>query len=425
MTSMASPPVPANPPQAEPLLFAGVDTHKNTHHVAVIDQVGRSVADSEFPATATGYRAIVEFLGARGLVQRVGVEGTGSYGAELARVLARAGIQVVEVVRQNRQHRRLKGKSDPLDAHQAALAVLADTGTATPKQRDGAVESLRILMAERHSAVKSRSQTMNQIHSLLVTAPEEVRHDYRAYQGDRLVAILARTRPATGTDPERVARSTLKRIATRHRALREEIAVIDRHLEGIIRELNPGLLAVNGIGIPTAAALLITLGDNPGRVRTKAQFAALCGVAPIPASSGQRIRHRLSRGGDRQANHALHRIVLLRIRHREPRTAAYVERRRTEGLSDRDIFRCLKRHIANEVYKTLTDPGSAVPATGPLLRQQRQAIGIPITVLADTLGVPYQRLRRLEIGTRQDPELEHRARQTLEQITQNTPPNAA
>lgn len=191
--------------------------------------------------------------------------------------------------------------------------------------------------------------------------------------------------------------------------------MIDQGLGGIISTLNPSLLATNGVGVVTAATLLTAMGDNPERVAAKARFAALRGVAPIPASSGQRVRHRLSRGGNRQANHALHRIVLVRMRHREPRTIAYFDKRRAEGLSDRDIIRCLKRHIANEIFRILTDPDPVAPA-GPLLRQQRQAFGIPITVLADTLGVPYQRLRRREIGNRHDPELQSRTHGALEHI---------
>ena len=424
MTSMTSPPASANPPERTRLLFAGVDTHKDTHHVAIIDQVGRPVADREFLATGSGYQRIIEFFHAHGLIERVGVEGTGSYGAELARVLARAGMHVIEVIRQNRQHRRLKGKSDPLDAHQAALAVLAETGTAVAKRRDGQAESIRILMTERRSAVKARSQTMNQIHALLVTAPDTVRHDYRSYEGDKLVTVLARTRPAPGNHPGQVTRHTLKRLAVRHQMLRDEIAEVDQHLEPIIRALNPNLLTANGVGVVTAATLLNALGDNPERVATKPQFAALCSVAPIPASSGQRVRHRLSRGGNRQANNALHRIVLIRMRHREPRTTAYFDKRRAEGLSDRDIIRCLKRHVANEIFVTLTDPNLA-PPTGPLLRQQRQALGLPITVLADTLGVPYQRLRRLEIGNRRDPELEQRAHEALKLMDTGALPRTA
>ena len=359
----------------------------------------------------------------RGDVVCVGVEGTGSYGAGLSRALTVAGLTVVEVARQDRQARRRRGKSDPLDAHQAAVTVLAGTDTAIPKAGDGAVESLRILIGERRSAAKARAQVMNQIHALLITAPELVRQAFRALSGQRLVNTLAKTRPGTAwsADPEMVARQTLKRLATRHLTMQAEIDLIEQQLDTLVRQVNPTLLSLSGVGPVTAATLLVAAGDNPERLGTKASFAALVGVAPIPASSGQRTRHRLSRGGNRHANAALHRIVLLRMRHRESRTMAYFERRQAEGLTDRDIMRCLKRHIANEVYAALLNPATDNPV-GRELRARRQAIGVPISVLADSLGVPYQRLRRLEIGTRADLELEQRAATALDQLS---PPGAA
>jgi transposase len=320
------------------------------------------------------------------------------------------------VIRQNRQARRLCGKSDPIDARNAALSVLAGTDAAAPKSGNGQVESLRILMSERRSAVKAKTQAINQIHALLVTAPDTVRTAYRALAGDKLVTTLARSRPGTsGAEPAQIARQTLKRLATRCLTMQDEIATIDGQLKALVRSVNPRLLSLNGAGPVTAATLLAAAGDNPERLASKAAFAALTGVAPIPASSGQRVRHRLSRGGNRHANSALHRIVLLRMRHREPRTMAYIARRRAEGMTDRDIMRCLKRHVANEVYAALLDPATENPA-GRQVRTARQHLGTPISVLATTLEVPYQRLRRLEIGTRADPELEHRAIALLTQI---------
>lgn len=423
MTSMTLDPPLTNPLPPGSELVAGVDTHKNTHHVAILDLVGRPVADREFRADGRGYAQIVAFLHAHGDVVRIGVERTGSYGAGLARALTTAGLTVIEVARQDRQARRRRGKSDPLDAHQAAVAVLAGTDTAIPKSGDGAVESMRILLAERRSAAKARAQVMNQIHALLITAPELVRQAFRALSGQRLVNTLAKTRPGTITspDPAVVARQTLRRFAVRHLTMQAEIDLIEQQLEMLVRQVNPTLLSLSGVGPVTAATLLVAAGDNPERLGTRASFAALAGVAPIPASSGQRTRHRLSRGGNRHANAALHRIVLLRMRHREPRTMAYFERRRSEQLTDRDIMRCLKRHVANEIYAALLNPATDNPV-GRELRARRQAKGIPISVLAATLGVPYQRLRRLEIGTRADPELEARATAILEQIS---PPLAA
>jgi len=423
MTSMTVAPSPANLFSSAGGLVAGVDTHKNTHHVAILDHVGRPVADREFRADGRGYAQIIAFLREHGEVDRVGVEGTGSYGAGLTRALTAAGVSVVEVARQDRRARRLRGKSDPLDAHQAAVTVLADTNTAIPKTGDGAVESMRILLGERRSAAKARAQAMNQIHALLITAPELVRQAFRALSGQRLIRALAKTRPGTSAsaDPEVVARQTLRRLAVRYLTMQAEIDLIEQQLDALIRQVNPALLSLSGVGPVTAATLLVAAGDNPERLATRASFAALAGVAPIPASSGQRTRHRLSRGGNRRANAALHRIVLLRMRHREPRTMAYFERRRAEQLTDRDIMRCLKRHIANEIYAILLSPATDNPV-GRELRARRQEIGVPISVLAASLGVPYQRLRRLEIGTRADPELEQRATLALARLR---PPRAA
>lgn len=251
MTSMTVALSPAKPPAPPGGLVAGIDTHKSTHHVAILDPAGRPIADREFATTVRGCAQIVEFLHDHRAVDRVGVEGTGSYGAGISRALTAAGLMVVEVVRQNRQTRRLRGKSDPIDAHQAALAVLAGTDTAVPKSGDGDVESLRILMSERRSAAKARAQAMNQIHALLITAPDSVRS--------------------------------------------------------------------------------------------------------------------------------------------------------------------AQRHVANEIYAAPNNPTTDDPV-GRELRAQRQRIGLPITVLAATLGVPYQRLRGLEIGTRAAPELQHRATFALAHI---------
>lgn len=391
---------------------AGIDTHKDTHHVAVLDAVGRLLSDREFATTVEGYRQIVAFLRANGPIATVGVEGTGSYGAGITRVLTAAGFAVVEVVRPNRQARRAHGKSDPLDAQQAARAVLAGTDGSTPKSGTGDVEVMRMLLLERRSAMKARTQTINQIHSLLITAPDTIRAAYRGLSSAGIVAKAARARVATPAsaagDTSEGARVVLKRLAQRYLRLSQEISEVDVDLDHMVRVVNPSLLHMVGVGPLVAATLLVAAGDNPERLRSRASFAALVGVAPIPASSGQRIRHRLSRGGNRRANSMIHRIVLLRLRVREPRTMAYVDRRRAEGLTDRDIMRCLKRHVANEVYKHLTRSEPA-DTSGAQIRAQREAAGLTIRDLARALDIPYQQLRRLEIDDRHDPELATRA----------------
>ncbi|HIW30768.1 MAG TPA: IS110 family transposase [Candidatus Luteococcus avicola] len=411
-------------PPARPLddtlglaLVAGIDTHKDTHHVAIVDQVGRLIADHQFATTVEGYGQIVQFLHRHGNVSAVGVEGTGSYGAGVSRVLNAAGFRVLEVIRPNRQQRRAKGKSDPLDAEQAARTVLSGQGATTPKSASGAVECLRMLLTERRSANKSRTQTINQLHAVLVTAPDLVRNTYRDLITEQIITKAARSRPTAFdmADVTTTARIVLRRLATRAQQLQDEVRTIDAEMTALIAQINPAMLQINGMGPLTAATLLTAAGDNPERLASRAGFAALVGVAPVPASSGQRVRHRLSRGGNRHANSAIHRIILLRLRHHEARTTAYVTRRQAEGLSDRDIMRCLKRHVANEIFKAITAPQPA-DTTGQQLRHQREGTGLTISELARRLDVPYQRLRRLETGERVDPDLAARARAHLEHL---------
>lgn len=404
-------------------VYAGVDTHKDTHHVAVVDERGRPLGDKEFRTTDAGYHKIIDYLRGFGLVAAVGVEGTGSYGAELARVLRRAGMRVLEVARPDRRERRCRGKSDPLDALQAAVTALSGRGLATPKDRDGLVESLRILLAERSSARKAGGAAMNQIHALIVTAPDHIRARYRSLGGSNLVAALAHSRPSAGQDPEQTLRGSLRRLALRHQQLASDIDTIDTRLGELAAQINPALLQVSGVGPFVAARLLVACGDNPDRLAGEQQFASLCGVAPIPASSGKHQRHRLSRGGDRAANSALHRIVLVRMARGEDRTAAYIVRRTAEGKSQREIVRCLKRFVAREIFRVLHDPQPAATDNGRL-RQRRQVLAIPIATAANDLGVPYQRLRRLEIGQRHDPDLAASYRQWLTEHEHATAPEA-
>ncbi|MEU3017832.1 IS110 family transposase [Nocardiopsis sp. NPDC007018] len=332
---------------------AGVDTHGHTHHAAIIDPLGRHLADAEFDATGPGYHQLLTWLESFGTVAAVGVEGTGAYGAELARHLARAGLTVVEVDRPDRKMRRMKGKSDPIDAYAAATAVASGRATGTPKTRDGIVEAIRALRVVRRSAVKARTQAINQTRQLVVTAPEQVRAALRDLPVKELTARCARLRPGTDlTDPVPAVKFALRRLGKRVGALDEELQELDVRLKALTRQAAPELLEVKGVGPDVAGQLLATCGDNPDRLGSEAAFAHLCGVAPIPASSGRRDRHRLNRGGDRAANHALHTIVLSRMRWDE-RTRAYVERRTGQGLATKDIMRCLKRYVAREVFQVL------------------------------------------------------------------------
>ncbi|EWS80886.1 transposase [Brachybacterium phenoliresistens] len=336
-------------------VIAGVDTHGETHHAAVIDPLGRHLADEEFPASGAGYRDLLSWLGSHGTVAAVGVEGTGAYGAELARVLARGGLRVVEVDRPDRKTRRLKGKSDPIDAYAAATAVASGRATGVPKARDGIVEAIRALRVPRRSAVKARTQAINQARQLLITAPEALRAQLRGLSAIELATACVRLRPGGDCSaPLGATKAALRRLGRRILILSEEITELDAELKTLTAQAAPTLLGRMGVGPDVAGQLLATAGDNPDRLRSEAAFAHLCGVAPIPASSGRRDRHRLNRGGDRAANHALHTIVLSRMRW-DDRTRVYVQRRTEQGLSKKDIMRCLKRHIAREIYRALTD----------------------------------------------------------------------
>jgi transposase len=387
-------------------VIAGIDTHADTHHVAIIDETGRHLTDREFLAVGTGYRNIAAFITGFGPVIAAGVEGSGSYGAELARVLTGEGIRVLEVMRPNRQGRRLRGKSDPLDAYQAAEAALAGRNVATPKSRDGAVESLRVLRAERATAMRARVAVMTQIKSILTAAPEALRAKYRHLTRAAMMTALEKTRPAGSmADPMNATAAVLKRLAIRYRALHQELAVIDVELDAIITVHAPMLRDLKGVGTDVASQLLVTVGDNPERVTTEAKFAALVGAAPIPASSGKTTRHRLSRGGDRQANKAIHHVALVRMK-TDTRTRNYVASRRAEGKSTKETIRCLKRYIAREIYDQLIHPQPA-PDTGAL-RILRKSKNITLQAAADSLHVWPTSLSRLERGLTRDDEFYQR-----------------
>lgn len=335
-------------------IVAGVDTHGDTHHAAVVLLNGTRLADAEFPTTTAGYALLLAWLRSFGRLVAAGVEGTGAYGAGLARHLAAQGVRVVEVNRPDRRQRRMKGKSDPLDAYAAAEAVLSERATATPKLGNGIVEAIRALHTTRAGAVKARTAAINELRALLVTAPAELRDRMRGLTPVGLVTACARLRPTGDPAETHVAvRVAVRALARRHQALTEEIADLDTQLRPLVERACPQLLGIHGVGYETAAQLLITAGDNPDRISSEAAFAALCGTAPIPASSGKTNRHRLSRGGDRQANRALHMIACTRLA-TDPQTRAYRDRRAREQLSTKDILRCLKRYLARQVYKALT-----------------------------------------------------------------------
>jgi transposase len=333
---------------------AGVDTHKDTHTAAALDAAGRVLGSAQFPATPVGYAALSGWLAGFGRLVLVGVEGTGVYGAGLARHLREHGITVVEVDRPDRKTCRWQGKSDPVDAEAAARAALGARAAGIPKQRDGRVEALRNLRVARRCAIAHRADIQRRLHALVITAPEPLRQQLRELHAAELVAACAAARPHAerAEDPTIAAKLALRLLARRHQQLSADIAALDALIRPLIEKINPRLLAVHGVGPDVAGQLLVTAGDNPDRLRSEAAFAMLCGAAPLPASSGKTNRHRLNRGGDRNANCALWRIVITRLA-TDPRTRAYRDRRIKQGMSKTEIIRCLKRYIAREIYQFL------------------------------------------------------------------------
>ena len=306
-------------------ITGGVDTHADVHVAAALDPIGGLLGVQEFPATPPGYARLLGWLGGFGTVCLVGIEGTGSYGAGLARHISAAGVQVVEVDRSDRQDRRRQGKSDPLDAVSAARAAQSGRAAGAPKGRDGAVEAIRALMVAKRSARSERIQTLNQARALVLTGPDDIRVRFARHTADGLVAELAALRPRPGAVVGYATRMALRELGRRVQFLDGQILRLDELIVPLVTARAPGLLALYGVGPDIAAMLLVTAGDHPGRLRSEAAWAHLCATAPIPASSGKVTRHRLNPGGDRQANHALWRIVITRMSSHPP-TRAYVAR---------------------------------------------------------------------------------------------------
>ncbi|WP_248863183.1 IS110 family RNA-guided transposase [Streptomyces halobius] len=309
---------------------------------------------ASFPATAVGYRELWEWASRLGTVHKAGVEGPGSYGAALSRYLLARRVEVFEVNRPDRSVRRRCGKSDPVDAQEAARSVLSGRAHSQAKAGDGPVQCARLFKLAKDSAVKARTQAINQLKAVLITADPDLREQLAGLKAPALVRTCAQFEERAGDDGERDAvgqatRIALCLLAQRIDQLTGQILDLERRLTGLVERHFPQLLIPVGIGPDSAATLLITMGDNLERLRTEASFAALCGVSPVEYSSGRQRRHRLNRGGDRRANGALYRIVQSRLRF-DARTRNYYERRTAEGKTRREIIRCLERYAAREVF---------------------------------------------------------------------------
>lgn len=325
-------------------VYAGIDTHQGTNHVGIVNEVGKKLGGKEFPTTSSGYEALLDFVLAFGAIIAIGIEGTASYGTGITAYLRTHDILVKEVIRPNRQSRRGK-KSDPIDAYPAAKTVAADLDDLPiPKLLGGAVDGIRMILKARTTAIKARTAAITQIIHFLTTAPAPVRQRYAGMKDAGLHDTLAKTDP----DANDHLGISLRRLAKRIEFLTEEIDAASGQLAALTKHVAPALSATKGIGPISAAKLLVTAGQNPERITSKAAFAALCGASPLQASSGKTTQHRLNRGGDRQANSALFDIVKTRMCH-DPRRREYVAKRAAEQKSTKEIMRCLKRYVAAEV----------------------------------------------------------------------------
>ena len=340
--------------QKTTVIVAGVDTHKETHHVAVTDLAGQLIGDRAFPVTRAGYQALLDWVAGHGLIDRVGVELTGSYGAGLTRFLTAAGVTVIEVNTTDKATRARRGKDDRTDAIAAAGKVLSGMATATPKDTTGLVEAIRVIRLARDSAVRNRTKALNQLKDLRITAPAQLRDSLESLSLPQLARLAASFRPDRSrlVDPTQASKLAMKRLGIRVQTLNDEIRDADKDLQDLVQQTAPTLLSHHGIGVHTAAQFLVTAGANISRIRSDAAFARICGAAPIPMSSGKTTRMRLHRGGDRQANSALHMIVVGRFKNHKP-TIDYRDRKLAQGHSKRDIIRALKRLVAREVYYAL------------------------------------------------------------------------
>lgn len=340
---------------SERSIVGGVDTHRDVNVAAVVDMNGGLLGVESFPTTGDGHRSLSAWMAGFGSIERVGVEGTGAYGAGIARHLSTASVTVIEVDRPNRQQRRRHGKSDQLDAIEAARAALSGRCQGLAKSADSFAEAIRVLLIAKRSARSTRIRTIVQLRHLVFTAPDELRAKFTGLSAIGLVKEAARLRPRAGGDVVvQGIKTAAVTLARRVEALDAELEAIDRQLEPLVKAAAPGMLTIFGVGVDTAAVLIVAAGDNPERIRSEAAWAMICGVAPIPVMSGKiSNRYRLNPGGNRQANNALWRIVITRLSQHEPRTMAYMQRRLADGKTKPEIIRCLKRHVARETFHAL------------------------------------------------------------------------
>jgi transposase len=405
---------------ARPHVTGGVDTHADVHVAALLDSAtGRLLSTASFDTTKKGYRSLIAWMTAAGELDLVGVESTGSYGAGLTRAMNDAAVRVVEVDRPDRKARRHHGKSDTVDAIAAARAALSGVACGEPKRRDGDIEVIRQHEIVRSSAVQARTAAINAFGALVITAPNGLRDQLRRHDSDTQHQHARAWRQHPSDDAAtRSCRHVLARLARRIAALDAEITEADAELAALTAAAAPALVGLFGVGPTVAAQLLTAAGDNPQRLRSEAAFAKLAGACPVTASSGKTNRHRLNRSGDRDANNALYRIAIVRMRYHQP-TRDYVRRRTTEGKTKPEIIRCLKRYIAREVFTAIVHPPSDIP-TGHDLRQTRLQARLPLVAVASAHRIAPIELSRLERGLHHNTDLARRIHAWLDNHLQQT-----
>ena len=394
-------------------VIAGIDTHKDSHVLCLLDGLGRKILSDSFPANETGYQRLADTIGNPENCIVVGMEGTASFGAGLNAYLAAMDYKVVEVLRPKRDKRiKGKGKSDAIDAEIAARNAASGYGTSVPKSHNNWVEGIRVLMVARNLNVQTATKTTNTVKSLIITAPEDMRAKYGKLNAKALMSRLSRSHSRAEDTASDCLMSALQTLARTWLELEKRSCELLERIESILGKNAPALLELPGCGAVNAADLIIAAGGNPERLHSESAFASFCGVSPIEASSGQVTRHRLNRGGNRAANRALHMIVVSRMRS-DPRTAAYIERRTSEGKAKREIMRCLKRYVAREVYSALLHPQDTKYPKGAELADARILLGISQKEIAGRLGVSNARISEIERGKRLHSELRQRYQQFL------------
>lgn len=336
------------------IVIGGVDTHKDRHCAVAIDMVGSELGCRFFPTNAEGYAELISWLESFGELDRLGVEGSGGYGAGLCAFAQSKGIDVIEVSWPDKAERRRRGKNDQMDAYHAAASVLSGRAHSPAKDRRKEVEGLRALKVAYEGAIKARTAAKNSLHALVVAAPDQMRAKLRMLSTKELVNACASFRIPSkeNLDTERATKVSLRLVARRIQALDKEVLELDELIDAMTQKLAPKTRALPQVGPQCAATLILCAGANPDRLKSEASFSALCGTSPVPVSSGRSDRHRLSLAGDRQANSAIYLIAIGRMRS-PGESRDFIAKRIASGKTKKEAIRMLKRYIAREVFYTL------------------------------------------------------------------------